>query len=89
MGWRHPSVILACFEGDPVDFRNVDDVAVKRARAVIKRATTAKGATFCDAVAQNRLPRGCLDFTEHLPKEHLIVGYGYRYRRTTNASAGR
>ena len=26
---------------------------------------------------------GCLDFTETLPEEHLIVGYGYRYGKTT------
>lgn len=78
------AIILACLEKNPVDFRNVDDAEVERVQAVIKRATTPKGAAFRDPmVTRKHFLCGCLEFTEHLPEEHLIVGYGYRYGRTT------
>ena len=77
------SVILACLERNPVDFRKVDDTEVKRVQAAIKVATTEKGRSFRYRVTRKHFLCGCLDFTEHLEKEHLIVGYGYRYGNTT------
>jgi len=77
------AVILACLEKNPVSFRKVDEAEVKRAHAAIKRATTPKGAAFRDPVTRKHFLCGCLDFTEHLPEEHLTVGYGYRYGNTT------
>jgi hypothetical protein len=56
---------------------------VPRVKAAIKRGVTEKGAVFRPAVNRNPFLCGCLDFTESLPEEHLIVGYGYRYGRTT------
>jgi hypothetical protein len=78
------AVVLACLERDPVDFRDVEEQEVKRVQAAIKRATTTKGTVFRDPVTRKHLLCGCLDFTEHVPQEHLIVGYGYRYGRTTD-----
>ena len=77
------AVILACLEKTPVDFRKVDAAEVKRVQTAIKRATTEKGAMFRDPVTRKHFLCGCLEFTEHLPEERLIVGYGYRYGNTT------
>lgn len=77
-------VILACLEKNPIDFARVDEHEVRRARAAIKRATTPKGRGFTTPVTRKHFLCGCLDFTERLPEEHLIVGYGYRHGRTTN-----
>jgi hypothetical protein len=78
------AIILACVEKNPIDFSRVDETEVKRVRAAIKRGTTVKGATFQSYVTRKHFLCGCLDFTEHLAEEHLIVGYGYRYGNTTN-----
>ena len=78
------AVILACLERNPIDFRRVDDSEVKRVQGAIKRATTAKGATFRYPVTRKHFLCGCLDFTDRLSEEHLIVGYGYRYGNTTD-----
>jgi hypothetical protein len=78
------AVILACLEKNPIDFHKVVEVEVKRVRSAIKRATTAKGTALQCPVTRKHFLCGCLDFTEHLPEEHLIVGYGYRRGNTTN-----
>ena len=77
------AVILACVEPNPLTFRANDEEDVSRVRAAIKRGLTSKGAVFRDPVNRNAFLLGCLDFTETLPEEHLIVGYGYRYGKTT------
>lgn len=77
------AIILACGERNPVDFRNVDEVEVRRVRASIKRATASSGVAFRDPVTRKHFLCGCLDFTEKLPEEHLIVGHGYRHGNTT------
>ena len=76
-------IILTCLEEDPVDFRNVEDQEARRVQAAIKRATTLKGTAFRYPVTRKHFLYGCLHFTDRLPEEHLIVGYGYRYGRTT------
>ena len=73
------AVILACLEKNPITFRPEHEDDVPRVRAAIKRGTSANGAGFRSPVNRNPFLCGCLDFTEHLPEEHLIVGYGYRY----------
>jgi len=78
------AIILACLEQNPVDFRNIDEQEAKRVQAAIKRGTTPKGTGFRDPVTRKHFLCGCLDFTEDLPEEHLIVGYGYRYGRRTD-----
>ena len=75
------AIILACLERNPVNFRAEHEGDVPRVRAAIKRGVTEKGAEFRPAVNRNPFLCGCLDFTESLPEEHLIVGYGYRPRR--------
>src|SRR5580693_5999077 len=77
------AIILACLEKNPVDFRSVDEREAKRVTAAIKRATDPKGAGFKYPVTRKHFLCGCLDFTDRLPEEHLIVGYGYCYRNTT------
>ena len=77
------AVILACLEKNPITFRAEHEDDVPRVRAAIKRGTHAKGAAFRPPVNRNPFLCGCLDFTENLPEEHLIVGYGYRHGRTT------
>ena len=77
------AVILACVEPNPLTFRAHDEEDVSRVRAAIKRGLTSKGAVFRDPVNRNAFLLGCLDFTETLPEEHLIVGYGYRHGKTT------
>lgn len=77
------AVILACMEKNPIAFRAEHEDDVPRVRAAIKRGASAKGAAFRPAVNRNPFLCGCLDFTEHAAEEHLIVGYGFRYRQTT------
>jgi hypothetical protein len=77
------AIILACLERNPVNFRAEHEDDVPRVKATIKRGVTEKGAAFRPAVNRNPFLCGCLDFTVSLPEEHLIVGYGYRYGRTT------
>jgi hypothetical protein len=78
------AVILACIEKNPVDFQRVDDTEVRKVKAAIKRATTKKGSAFRCSVTRKHFLCGCLDFTESLHEEHLIVGYGYRRGNTTD-----
>jgi len=77
------AIILACLEPNPVDFRSVDEVEVKRAKTAIKRATTGKGAALRYPMSRKHFLCGCLDFTDRLEEEHLIAGYGYRYANST------
>lgn len=77
------AVILACLEKNPIEFQKVDEAEVKRVLAAIKRATTSKGAALKYTVTRKHFLCGCLDFTEKLPEEHLIVGYGFRHANTT------
>ena len=78
------AVILACLEKNPIDFRKVDEAEVKRMIAAIKRATTRRGAVLKHTFTRKHFLCGCLDFTQHLPEEHLIVGYGYRRGNTAD-----
>ena len=77
------AIILTCLEKNPIDFRKVDVGEVQKVQAAIKRATSERGAMFRNAVTRKHFLCACLDSTEHLLEEHLIVGYGYRYGNTT------
>jgi hypothetical protein len=77
------AIILACLERNPVNFGAEHEDDVPRVKAAIKRAVTQKGAVFRPAVNRNPFLFGCLGFTDSLPEEHLIVGYGFRCCRTT------
>lgn len=78
------AVILACLEPNPIDFRQVDEQEVRRVLAAIKRAAFPKDASFQYDVTRKHFLCACLEFTEHLEEEHLIVGYGYRRGNTTD-----
>jgi hypothetical protein len=78
------AVLLACLEKNPVDFRGIDEQEVRRVAAAIKRATSPKGSSFKYRVTRKHFLCGCLDFTDKVPEEHLIVGYGLHYRNTTD-----
>jgi hypothetical protein len=77
------ALFLACLERNLINFRAEHEDDVPRVKAAIKRGVTEKVAMFRPAVNWNPFLCGCLDFTQSLPEEHLIVGYGYRYGRTT------
>ena len=76
-------IFLACIEGNPIDFRQVDEQQVGRAVAAIRRATNPEGALLRHPITRKNLLCGCRDFTENAPEEHLIVGHGYRHGNTT------
>ena len=78
------AVILSCLERNPIDFGKVDDSEVRRAKAAIKRAIDQKGAVFRKPLTRKHFLCGCLEFTDRLQEEHLVVGYGYRYGNTTD-----
>jgi hypothetical protein len=77
------AILLACIEPAPVDFRPADEKYVPRVRTAITRGVTPAGARFREPVSRKPFLLGCLDFTESLAEEHLIVGYGHRYGQTT------
>jgi hypothetical protein len=78
------AVVLTCLEKNPIDFQKVDEDEVRRVVAAIKRATMPKGAALKYTVTRKHFLCGCLDFTEKLAEEHLIVGYGFRRGNTTD-----
>lgn len=75
---------LALLESNPMSFDRVDDREVRRALNAIKRAGTPAGSALRDALTRKHFLCACLDFTEDLAQEQLIVGYGYRYGNTTD-----
>ncbi len=48
-----------------------------------RSGTSERGARFQRPVRRNAFLLGCLAFSGALKEEHLIVGYGYRYGKTT------
>lgn len=77
------AIMLACLEPNPITFRRSDESDLQKVKAAIRRGTDVKGAGFREPVNRNSFLLACLDFTEVLPEEHLIVGYGYRHGQTT------
>ena len=80
------AVFLASVEPNPITFRPSDEQDLRRVKTAIKKAVIPNGAAFRDPVNRNSFLLACLDFTEHLPEEHLIVGYGRRCGSTTKVS---
>lgn len=76
-------ILLACLDSRPIDFRQVDDVEVDRAKRAIARAGDATFGSFRTPAVRNDFLCACLDTTDDKPEEHLIVGYGHQYGRTT------
>jgi|SRR6185437_5832257 len=78
------AVLLACLGPKPVSFQNIDEAEVRRVTAAIGRANATKAAVLRYPVTRKHFLCGCLDFTEKLFEEHLIVGYGFRSGNTTD-----
>jgi hypothetical protein len=75
------SAFLSCFEPNPVSSCNKHELP--RIRKAILRARDGKLARFRHQVNRNVFLLGCLEYTEKLPEEHLLIGYGFRYGSTT------
>lgn len=77
--------LLAVFEPAVLQFTPMHEKDVARVAKAILRATKSDPAWFPEArpVNRNGFLLGCLDYTEDLLEEHLIVGFGYRYGTTT------
>jgi hypothetical protein len=76
------SAVLSLLEPAPLRFAPVHERDVRRIRAAIKRGADGTLARL-RPTNRNAFLLGCLDLTEHEPKEHLIVGFGSRYGTTT------
>ncbi len=77
------TILLTCLEPNPIAFKLLDEDDLPRMLAAIKKGTAEKGARFQRPVKRNAFLFGCLAFSGALKEEHLIVGYGYRYGKTT------
>jgi hypothetical protein len=77
------TILLACLEPNPIQFRSADEHDLERLRSAIRRADSPLGASLRSPIKRNSFLCGCLDFTKSLPEEHLIVGYGFRQGKTT------
>ncbi|HVZ64196.1 MAG TPA: hypothetical protein VG838_06920 [Opitutaceae bacterium] len=78
--------LSSCFDPCPVSPRLADEAGVAAVRRACLRHD---GALHRLRVPLNRNAYlvGCLDFTEHEPREHLIIGFGYRRGSTTRIDA--
>jgi len=78
------AVVLSCLESNPISFRRVDELEVKRVRAAIRRATVVEGASLRYTATRNVFLSACLDMTDKAEEEYLVVGYGLRSGSTTH-----
>lgn len=79
------SAFLGCLEPNPVSGCYEDELS--RVRRAILRASDSRLARFRDQVNRNAFVLGCGAYTNGKPEEHLIVGYGFRYGRTTKVES--
>jgi hypothetical protein len=78
------AILLACLEPRPMSFQNIDEAEARRVKTAIHRANATKSAVLRYPVTRKHFLCGCLDFTDRLSEEHLIVGYGFRFGNTTD-----
>jgi hypothetical protein len=81
------STLLGCLEPNALSFSAAHEGDVPRVRGAIRRALNGQLARFRDPVNRNAFLLGCLDYTANRPEEHLLVGYGFRYGRTTKVES--
>jgi hypothetical protein len=79
------STFLSSFEPNPVSGCYEDELP--RVRRAILRARDGRLARFRDQVNRNAFVLGCRAYTDGKPEEHLIIGYGFRYGRTTKVES--
>jgi len=77
------STLLGLLEPAPLRFTARHESEISRVRGAIRRALEGKVARLRDPVNRNAFLLGCLAYTENEPREHLLVGYGFRYGSTT------
>jgi hypothetical protein len=77
------SALLGMLEPAPLRFTAQHESEVSRVRGAIRRALDGKIARLRDPVNRNAFLLSCLDYTANEPREHLLVGYGFRYGSTT------
>ena len=77
--------MLCCFEPKPVS--SCYDDELPRVRRKILEARTGKLGRFRGQVNRNAFLIGCLEYADHKPEEHMIIGYGFRYGTTTKVES--
>lgn len=75
------SALLGSLEPSPISVCSEHELP--RVRNAILRAHRDGFARFRDVVNRNSFLLGCRDYTVDSGKEHLLVGYGFRYGSTT------
>lgn len=79
------SLVSSLFDPEPICFRGVDEYGVLPVR---RACLDTHGAVqrLRRPLNRNAFLCGCLDFTEREKIEHIIFGFGYKYRRTTKVT---
>jgi hypothetical protein len=77
------SALLGCLEPEPIAFTRQHEKEISRVQTAIHRAKCGTLVRFRSPVNRNGFLRGCLEYTELRPEEHLVLGYGYRHGSTT------
>lgn len=80
--------LVSLFEPNVVNFSSVNELEVDRVNKAINIANGTTAARFNNGhVNRSSFLAGCLDVTNEEPIEHLIVGYGIKYRTTTKIAS--
>lgn len=78
---------LSLFEPNPVNLTAVKELEVTRAKKAINLANGVTAARFNESpINRSSFLAACFEATYDEPIEHLIVGYGFKYRNTTKVS---
>jgi hypothetical protein len=82
------SYLLSLVEPNPVNLSAVNEQEVTRANKAIYLANGITAARFNKApINRSSFLAACFDATYEEPIEHLIIGYGIKYRNTTKVSS--
>lgn len=79
--------MLKVFEPNPITFNSIDEDEVAKVRKGIEKASGKTAARFRTPVNRRSFLAACLDFTSDESVEHLIVGYGIKFRTTTKVDS--
>ena len=75
---------LSLFEPNPVNLTAVKEAEVIRAKKAINISNGVRAARFNESpINRSSFLAACFEATYNEPIEHLIVGYGFKYRNTT------
>ena len=79
------SAILGCLEPNAIS--SWYDYELPRVRRKILEARDGKLARFRNEVNRNSFLIGCLQYADHKPQEHMLIGYGFRHGSTTKVES--